>query len=253
MLAQNSTAYSRRCNLARPTEQEVQDHSAEYYANERYQGYGLKYHTHVINGLMADIAQDARILDVGCGTGIISRVYPSRNITGIDISREMLKYYPANKTCFVAPVEDLPFNNDYFDAIICRSTLHHLQDAVVGLREMKRVLKPGGRIHFWETNASWLAEKVRHHTQHGDRFSEYHHSFSDLPFLVSSHFKVTEVKYEGFLAYPLFGFPDIVNFSRYIPFANFVFRVALTIDEWISRIPLVNRLAFAVRVKAVKQ
>lgn len=237
--------------IVRPSEHEVQDHSAEYYANERYQGYGLKYHEHVIKGLVFPHEWAPKILDIGCGTGIISTLYPHLDITGVDISTEMLKYHPGKFV--IGSAEHIPFPDEHFDAIICRSTLHHLKDAVAGLREMKRVLKPGGRIHFWETNKSTLAEFIRNKTQHGDRFSEFHHSFDNLPELVSAHFKVTEVKYEGYVAYPLAGFPDICNFMRWIPFPNFVFKVALTLDKWLSRIPLVNQLAFAVRVKAVKE
>lgn len=235
------------------SEQEVQDHSAEYYANERYQDYGLAYHKHVIGELVEQLNWqnlNGKILDIGCGTGIISKLYPNLDITGVDISTEMLRYHPGKFV--IGSAEHIPFPDEHFDAIICRSTLHHLPGAIAGLREMKRVLKSGGRIHFWETNASWLAEIIRHHTQHGDRFSEYHHSFHNLADVVGIHFNVTEVKYEGFLAYPIFGFPDITNFSRWIPFPNIIFRLAIAIDEWLSR-SWFKRMGFAVRVKAVKE
>jgi 2-polyprenyl-3-methyl-5-hydroxy-6-metoxy-1,4-benzoquinol methylase len=63
-------------------EVEVQDHVADYYVEKRYKGLGLKYHFKVINEMMEGI--DGKILDMGCGTGIISDLYPERDILGID-------------------------------------------------------------------------------------------------------------------------------------------------------------------------
>lgn len=229
---------------------EVQDHSASEYVNTRYQGYGLKYHTHVIKSMLdPDIRMGMKILDVGCGTGIIHDIYPKHGVVGIDVSDGMLKHHKG--LAWNAPIENIPFKDNYYDLVICRSTLHHLPDAVAGLREMKRVLKPGGKLILWETNQSWLAEKVREATQHGDRFSHFHHSFDNLPSTVGAHFKVTEVKYEGYLAYPLFGFPDIRNFTKFLGF-NWLFNTLVELDELISTIPLIRKMGFAVRVKAVK-
>lgn len=225
-------------------ELEVQDHSSEYYL-KRYSGCGFKYHSHIIWGMMRGIKGE--VLDVGCGTGIISELYPHLDIMGADISRGMLKYHKG--TYVVAPAEDLPFNSNSFDAVVCRSLLHHLPDCEAGLKEIKRVLKPGGKFVCWETNKSWLAEAVRRRTQHGDRFSEYHRSFSNLPDLVGRHFKVEAVKYEGFVAYPLYGFPDIIDFGKFIPF---LFEPAMLLDEALSRVPFLNRLSFAVRIHGSK-
>lgn len=232
--------------MERPSEQEVQDHVSDYYADIRYQGYGLKYHTHVIQGLMD--GSSGKILDVGCGTGIIRDLYPENDITGIDISPGMLKYH---KGKFVqGSADNMPFDNNSFDFIVCRSLLHHLPDAEAGLIEMKRVLRPGGKIVMWETNKSWLAEAIRKRTQHGDHFSEFHTSFSDLPALVSEYFSVQGIKFEGFLAYGLWGFPDIVNFSRFIP--HCLYKASIQLDEILSH-TLLKKLAFAVRIKARKQ
>ena len=224
-------------------ELEVQDYSSEYYL-KRYSGYGLKYHTHVITGMMEGIS--GRILDLGAGTGIISDLYPDLDIIGIDISEGMLKL---NKhKCFIGSAENIKFPDNYFHAVVARSLLHHLPNAEAGLKEIQRVLRPGGKFICWDPHSSWLAEKVRKVTQHGDRFSELHHSFSDLPKLVSRYFKNIEVKYEGFLAYPFFGFPDICNFSKYLSWS---YNVCLRVDEFLSKSWL-KKMAFAVMIKAVK-
>lgn len=233
--------------MTRPNELEVQDHVSDYYANIRYRDYGLAYHAWVIRGLME--GANGKILDLGCGTGIISELYNNLDIVGIDISPGMLKFHKGK--FLQASATDIPFPDDSFDFVVCRSLLHHLPDAVAGLKEIKRVLKPGGKFVCWETNKSWLAEFIRSKTQHGDHFSEFHTSFSDLPSLVEKFLNVTEVKFEGYCAYALFGFPDIINFSRFIPFAGVVFKMAMRLDEWLSK-TFLRKLGFAVRIKAVK-
>lgn len=225
----------------------VQDNSADYYVNKRYRGFGRLYHTAIIEEMMEGVR--GKILDVGCGTGFISLLYPELDITGIDVSSGMLQHHKGK--WLLAGAEKIPFKDNTFDAVVCRSVLHHLKDVNIGLKEIKRVLKPGGKFVCWETNKSWLAELVRKGTQHGDRFSEYHHSFNDLPRTIGSYFSpgTIRVKYQGFLAYPLLGFPDIADFSSIFGFA---FNFLMKLDDFISKVQILNRLAFAVRIEAGK-
>lgn len=225
-------------------ELEAQRNSVNEYVQKRYRGLGLRYHQRVIEGLISDA--HGRILDLGCGTGIIHELYPELKVHGLDISLDMLSHNQGTWT--LGSAMEIPFPDRSFDYVVCRSLLHHLPDAKKGMSEIKRVLKPGGGFACWETNAGWLAEKVRHHTQHGDRFSEYHHSFNNLPELIEDYLIIREIKYEGFLAYPAFGFPDIIDFSRFTaPF----FKPLIAIDEFLSHSPL-KKMAFAIRIKAVK-
>jgi ubiquinone/menaquinone biosynthesis C-methylase UbiE len=231
------------------SEIQVQDRSAEFYEEVRYKGYGLKYHAGMISGMIGNDLE-GRILDVGCGTGIISRMYPAKDITGMDISEGMLRYHPGK--CLKGSADDIPFEDSSFDAVIGRSILHHLSDAEKALREMRRVLKPGGKLVLWEANKSWLAEFLRRIAQPSERFSETHGSFSDLPGVVRKYFRLRQVKYQGFIAYPLFGFPDIINFEKRLPMKGLVFAAAYKFDEFLSGLPMIQKLAFAVRIKAEK-
>ena len=225
-------------------ELKVQDDVSYHYASKRYKDYGLKYHSYVIADLMKE--SNGKILDLGCGIGILSDLYPNKDIIGVDISDGMLSF---NKNRWVkASAENLPFSDGYFDFVVCRSLLHHLPSALVGLKEIFRVLKKGGKVVMWETNKSWLAEKVRAKTHHGDHFSEYHTSFDNLPNLVSALFKIESVKYEGLLAYGLYGFRDIVDLSKYTKWA---FKYAVKFDEWLSR-SWFKKVGFAVQIKAMK-
>jgi ubiquinone/menaquinone biosynthesis C-methylase UbiE len=100
------------------------------------------------------------ILDVGCGTGTLlieaaKRVGPSGTTHGIDRSAEMLAH--ARRKAAAQGVttnfregsaDHLPFPDASFDAVFCTLMLHHLPAAMqmATVAEMRRVLRPGGRI-----------------------------------------------------------------------------------------------------------
>ena len=100
------------------------------------------------------------MLDMGCGTGSLAiaakhRVGPSGTVQGIDASEEMIararrKATKAgvNVAFTTGIVEALPFPNDQFDAVLSTLMLHHLPRGARQqcAREMRRVLKPGGRV-----------------------------------------------------------------------------------------------------------
>jgi demethylmenaquinone methyltransferase/2-methoxy-6-polyprenyl-1,4-benzoquinol methylase len=106
----------------------------------------------------------ARILDVATGTGDvaleIARVTPaSVKISGADFCREMVDLgqvkvsqspYADRIELVVAPCEDLPFPNETFDSITIAFGIRNVVDRKLGLAEMWRVLRPGGRMIILE-------------------------------------------------------------------------------------------------------
>lgn len=88
------------------------------------------------------------ILDVACGTGLVSRLFAGRGrrLVGVDITPEMaVRARDVLDELVIAPAEELPFRDGTFDIVVCRQGLQFmtLPDAV---REMARVTRPGGRI-----------------------------------------------------------------------------------------------------------
>ena len=103
--------------------------------------------------LMA-VAPDARVLDVGCGSGWAARLLAAKaregSVVGIDIADEMIKLATETSTSFpnvefqVASAEQLPFGDREFSHAFSMESLYYYADMLRALREIKRVLKPGG-------------------------------------------------------------------------------------------------------------
>lgn len=102
----------------------------------------------------AGVAAGQRVLDVGCGTGALTlaaaeRVGPRGSVVGLDPNPEMLAVARRK----AAPVEwhegraeALPFPDASFDAVVSQFAMMFFADPVAALREMRRVLRPGGRM-----------------------------------------------------------------------------------------------------------
>lgn len=90
-----------------------------------------------------------RLLDVGCGTGHHMARLRQRGfvVAGVDASEEMLEHARANNPgaeIHEGDAEKLPFPDQSFDFVLCIEVLRHLPRSARCIREMGRVLKPGG-------------------------------------------------------------------------------------------------------------
>lgn len=102
---------------------------------------------------LAGVTAGQRVLDVGCGPGaltteLVGRVGASA-VTAIDPSASFVaaarKRHPGVDVR-LGSAEALPFDDDSFDAAIAQLVVHFMADPVAGLREMRRVTRPGGSV-----------------------------------------------------------------------------------------------------------
>ncbi len=105
----------------------------------------------------ADLRPGERVLDVACGTGIVTRLAADRvgaegSVAGLDPNPAMLAVAreaasgEAPITWHEAPAEEIPLDDEGFDAVLCGMGLQFFGDRAAALRQIRRVLVPGGRF-----------------------------------------------------------------------------------------------------------
>jgi demethylmenaquinone methyltransferase/2-methoxy-6-polyprenyl-1,4-benzoquinol methylase len=89
-----------------------------------------------------------KALEVCCGTGAVSRGLKTAgwDVTGADISAGMVREASQHVPAVVADATQLPFADHTFDLVVMRQAYFLLNDGPSALREIRRVLKPGGRF-----------------------------------------------------------------------------------------------------------
>jgi ubiquinone/menaquinone biosynthesis C-methylase UbiE len=105
----------------------------------------------------AELEPGARVLDIACGTGVITRlaaerVGPTGSVTGIDIAPDMLEVAKATPAAGApiawhqADATSLPLPDRAYDVALCQMGLMFVEDRARAVAEMRRVLTPGGRV-----------------------------------------------------------------------------------------------------------
>lgn len=111
------------------------------------------------------------VFEVGCGGGINQQFYDPAAITrycGIDPGSKLLDYAKeeAEKKGWPADIrngvgEDIPFESNSFDTVVCTYTMCSVADQQQVVQEMKRILKPGGKLLFLEHGSAPDADVAR--------------------------------------------------------------------------------------------
>lgn len=129
------------------------DSFAQSYSRDNESGL---YNAHYERPAMLELAGDVhgrRVLDAGCGSGPLSEALRARGaiVTGFDSSPVMVELarrrLGENADLRVADISlPLPFADGAFDDVVVSLVLHYLRDWTAPLAELRRVLKPGGRL-----------------------------------------------------------------------------------------------------------
>jgi ubiquinone/menaquinone biosynthesis C-methylase UbiE len=118
---------------------------------------------------------EGKVLDIGTATGSLAiefaKAIPGVEVVGLDLSDVALELAKANarengvssRVSFEAgDAEDMPFEDDSFDAVISGNTLHLIENPVRMFDEIRRVLRPQGRFVISDFRRSWLGLFTEH-------------------------------------------------------------------------------------------
>ena len=124
------------------------------------------------------------LLDAGCGPApliaLLAEMYPEKHFTGIDLTPAMIDKAKekklANADFVVGDCENLPFEDNSFDVIVCCESFHHYPDPQAFFNSVQRCLKPGGILFLRDYAADgfigWFANHLMmpmaNLTGHGD-------------------------------------------------------------------------------------
>jgi SAM-dependent methyltransferase len=144
---------------------ELQTHRAE----DRHWWYRGR--RNVIQRVIADLKLPARarILDAGCGSGRnMIELARHGTVSGVELSGPSVDVARARGAgeVIAGSVLDMPFDSDSFDLSVCLDVIEHLDDDVGALRELRRVLAPGGSLLVTVPAYQWLwsgHDEVNHH------------------------------------------------------------------------------------------
>jgi ubiquinone/menaquinone biosynthesis C-methylase UbiE len=150
-------------------------HAVKHHARRQFDGWAHTYDRSVVRHLLfvpayrmlmeelhrwrRDIDEPFDLLDIGCGTGtwtamVAGSPLPSGRIVGVDYSETMCavahgkaQEIQEGAPAFVnADAEHIPFPDASFDVVTCSHSFHHYPNQSAAVREMRRVLRPRGRL-----------------------------------------------------------------------------------------------------------
>ena len=151
-------------------------------------GFNPTYQRHVATyRLCAPLLPDGRLLDLGCGVGHSFEELAPRETVGVDLSAEALE--GQDRETHVADMRALPFGDGTFASVLSVQSIEHVPDPQSVLREVVRVLEPGGTAVFVTPNRLEFAKA-------DEIIDPYHYVEFDpeeLRALCAPHFDAVEV------------------------------------------------------------
>lgn len=222
----------------------------------------LKY----LDRMFLDQIGNANLSDVAeicCGHGELLTLLARNDICGIgvDVSSNMLefaceKHKESKNFIFVqGDATNLPLQNAQFDSVFMFGGIHHVPDRSALFSEVFRILKPGGRFYFREPVSDfflwrWLRTIIYFVSPALDAETERPLLWKEtVPLLEMTGFRLESWNTYGFLGFCFFMNSDVLVFNRlfrFIPGIRSITRLAVSLDDFVVKLPGLSRAGLQV-------
>lgn len=241
--------------------------------NDHYRGNPVTFDEHLfqsrrdftVDYVLTNSSPDATIIDVGCGAApVVSRLLASqRSCIGVDYSFDMLRFSQdelrksnrQNTALLQADCQALPFPDDHFDIIICLGVISYIEDYQLALKELYRIIKPGGRliisfrnkynpvlldpVVFLKTFIKWVIGKLKVDNSVG-RFLDHKVVVRDIEregfqYLTHTSIGIGPIRWNG---KPVFSSRKSIKLSQSIDRALRIVRLHRILGKWLADVSL---------------
>ena len=119
----------------------------DFSTRRRIQDVGRWYVTRFVENVAKNLPANSSILDAGAGESVYKKLFSHCNCKAIDLAVGESRWNYANLD-YVGSLHEMPIGDEVFDAVLCTQVLEHLEWPRESVKEMHRVLKPGGKLYM---------------------------------------------------------------------------------------------------------
>jgi len=156
-----------------------------------------------IDEKIAIIAKEKEILDIGGGKKFSKWLKKYKNLF-LNSNYKTLDVDESTNPDIVADIHNIPLENESVDAIICASVLEHVENPFLAVKEMYRILKPGGKLFVY------VPSIYPYHSKKG-HYPDYWRFFDDTLMMMFKDFSQVEIMKKGGYFFAL---------SFFVPYQN---------------------------------
>jgi ubiquinone/menaquinone biosynthesis C-methylase UbiE len=212
-----------------------------------------------VDEMLGAVTPGAALIDVGCGVGMLGRLYPQLGLVGVDASFPLLRQakngYSLRLECTAAR---LPFPDASFDGVLAINMLHHVLEPAATTAEFARVLKPGGVLVAVDPREVGVVELAKKVLRRGDAaYADSHRAFSKDEYAdllrAGGALRLEELRPFGLLALLGGGGLDALGWSKRLPHPARALRALDRADGALARVPALARAGLNLAARARKR